>query len=68
MTMPVAVMQVRIMRVLVSHGFVPVRMRVRLGDRSLMTMLMMLVMYMVVVVLQSLMVVYVIESLRQVQP
>ncbi len=66
--MSVAVVQVRIMRVLVSHGFMPVRMRVRLGDRSLVTMPMMLVMHMGVVVLQGLMVVLVVVPLRQVQP
>ena len=66
--MPVAVVQVRIMRVLVSHGFVPVRMRVRLGDRSLVIMPMMLVMHMGVVVLQGIVGVLVVVSLRQVQP
>lgn len=53
------------MRVLVSHGFVPVRMSVRLGDRSLVMVPIMLVMHMGVVVLHSLVDVLVVVSLRR---
>lgn len=67
-TMPVVVMQVRIMRMLMSHGFMPVPVGVWFGDGPLMPMLVVRVMDMGMVVPQRFVLMLMIMSLCQVQP
>ena len=66
--MPMAVVKVRVVRMLMPHGFMPVPVGVWLGDRPIVTMLMVLVMHVGMVVLQRLVVVFMIVPFRQVQP
>lgn len=56
------------MRMFVPHGFVPVPVRVRFGDRTVVNMLMMGVMHVGMVVLKRFVVMLMIVPLRQVQP
>jgi hypothetical protein len=67
-TVSVPVMQIRIMRVLVPHGFVLVPVGVRFGHWPIMVMLMVVIMHMGMVVLQSMVVVLMFMTLRKVQP
>ena len=66
MTMPV--MQVRVMRMLMPHRFVPVPVGVRLGDRAVVAVVVMFVVNMGVFVLERLVGVFVVVALGQVHP
>ena len=66
--MPVPVVQIGIVRVLVAHRCVPVPVGMRLGERAIMGVLMMVVMMVGVVMFQRLMQVIVVMPFRQMQP
>ena len=68
LAVPVPMVKVRIVRMLVGDGLVPVPMRVRLDDRSVMVMLVMLVMDMRMLVFQRLVDVLVLVSFGEMQP
>ena len=65
--MIVPVMQIRIMRVLVPHWFVPMPVRVRFGNRPIMVMLVMIVVQVDMVVFQNAMAVLMVVPLGQMQ-
>ena len=63
-----AVMEIGIMGMLVAHRLVPVPMRVGLGHRPVMQVLVMLVMHVAVLMLQSFMGVLVLMTFGKMQP
>ena len=63
--MPVPVVQIRVMRMGVTHRFMPVPVRMRLRNRPVMRMLVMFVVHMAVFVFQRLMLVRMLVPFRQ---
>ena len=66
MAMPV--MQVRVVRMIVPHGQMPVGVGMRLGHRSVMGVLVMFIVIMRVIVLKKLMLMFVFVPLGQMEP
>lgn len=68
MAVAVAVMKVGIVRVFVAHGGMTVQVRVRLGDRAVMTMLVVVVMNVLVFMLDLFVAVLMLMPFREVEP
>jgi hypothetical protein len=66
--MLMAVMEVRIVWMLVAHGLVPMRMRMRLCHRPVMRMLVMRIMHVAVLVLNRLMNMLMVMAFGKVKP
>lgn len=64
----VAMVQIRIVRMLVTYRFVPVPMRMRFDHRSVMWMPMMIVMHMGMLMLQWFVGMFMIVPFREVKP